>query len=111
MTHTFDGEKYVERERRSADVPPEGTKLFVGDVSFQTGIPLEPRDEERTETGLDTDAKVPGTDFHATGQPACARYEGQPMSHCDFGGKRKGGGDAELTVLWPDGGTRVIVGG
>ena len=54
------------------------------------------------------DAKVAGTDFHATGRLACARYEGQPMGSCEFGVKRTGNGSAELTVFWPDGGSRII---
>ena len=57
----------------------------------------------------DFDAKVPGTDFHATGQLPCARYEGQPMSQCDFGVVRRSNGDADLTIFWPGDGSRVIV--
>ena len=55
------------------------------------------------------DAKVAGTDFHATGLLSCSRYEGQPMGQCEFGVKRRGTGDAELTVFWPGGGTRILV--
>jgi hypothetical protein len=54
------------------------------------------------------DAKVPGTDFHATGTLPCARYAGQPMSRCEFGVVREGAGAAEVTVFWPDGGTREL---
>lgn len=104
VKHVFDGERYVEHERLPADVTPEGTWLLAGDPSYQLGIPLEPRGEVSA-----TDALVPGTDFHATGPVPCARYEGQPMGQCEFGVKRKGNGNAEVTVFWPDGGTRVIV--
>jgi len=54
------------------------------------------------------DAKVPGTNFNATGQLACARMAGQPMTQCKFGVVRKGNGNGSITVFWPDGGNRVI---
>jgi hypothetical protein len=55
------------------------------------------------------DATVAGTEFHATGTLPCARAGGQPMIACRFGvrrGPRQGDGD--VTVFWPDGGSRVI---
>ncbi|MGD9656282.1 MAG: hypothetical protein AB7U61_01370 [Methylocystis sp.] len=55
-----------------------------------------------------SDAKVRGTDFHATGQIPCARQEAQPMSQCRFGVIRRGNGDATVRVFWPDGGERNI---
>lgn len=55
-----------------------------------------------------TDAIVPGTEFNATGQINCARDAGQPLGPCKFGVIRIGSGAAELTVFWPDGGSRVI---
>lgn len=58
--------------------------------------------------GGSTDAKVPGTDFHATGDIPCARYAGQPSTTCKFGVVREAGGRAMVTVFWPDGGNRVI---
>lgn len=54
------------------------------------------------------DAKVPGTDFNATGPLPCARNAGQPMGTCQFGVKREGSGNGAVTVFWPDGGNRVI---
>lgn len=54
------------------------------------------------------DAKVPGTDFHATGEIPCARAAGAPMANCEFGVVREGNGSASVTVFWPDGGNRVI---
>lgn len=54
------------------------------------------------------DAKVPGTDFNATGEVPCARVAGQPMHQCRFGVVRQGGGSGWITVFWPDGGNRVI---
>jgi hypothetical protein len=54
------------------------------------------------------DALVPGTDFHATGEIPCARYDGQPMTSCRFGVIRRGNGGATVRVFWPDGGERSI---
>lgn len=54
------------------------------------------------------DARVAGTPFHATGTIPCAKAAGQPMGQCRFGVVRHGPGAAEVTILWPDGGSRVI---
>ena len=54
------------------------------------------------------DARVPGANFNATGNIPCARSAGQPLGSCKFGVVRKGQGNGELTVFWPEGGTRVI---
>jgi hypothetical protein len=54
------------------------------------------------------DAKVPGTEFNATGEVPCARHAGQPMSQCRFGVVREGGGSGWIKIFWPDGGSRVI---
>jgi len=44
----------------------------------------------------------------ATGDVPCARYVGQPMTHCAAAVARKGEEAADVTVTWPDGGTRII---
>lgn len=44
----------------------------------------------------------------ASGEIPCARYIGQPMTHCTASVVRKGDGVADVTVTWPDGGNRVI---
>lgn len=54
------------------------------------------------------DARVAGTRFHATGTVPCARAAAQPMAQCRFGVVRGGAGAAEVTIFWPDGGSRVI---
>lgn len=54
------------------------------------------------------DALVAGTSFNATGNIPCARSAGQPMGSCAFGVNREGQGKGMVTVLWPDGGSRVI---
>jgi hypothetical protein len=43
VRHTFDGEKYVERERVAADAPPDGARFLTGGFTFADGIPLQPR--------------------------------------------------------------------
>jgi heat shock protein HslJ len=43
IRHTFDGKRYVKRERMSADKPPEGGSYLTGELTFDKGIPLEPR--------------------------------------------------------------------
>jgi hypothetical protein len=54
------------------------------------------------------DAKVAGTDFHATGNIPCALSKGQPTGPCAFGVKREGSGSAMVTVTKVDGSQRVI---
>ncbi len=44
----------------------------------------------------------------ATGEVPCARYVGQPMTRCEASIVRMGNNKADVTVTWPDGGTRVI---
>ncbi|WP_246675453.1 SH3 domain-containing protein [Mesorhizobium sp. B2-3-4] len=44
----------------------------------------------------------------ATGEIPCARYVGQPMTRCEISVVRNGSDKADVTVTWPDGGTRVI---
>lgn len=58
--------------------------------------------------GASADATVPGTSFNATGMLGCARDAGQPLGQCKFGVIRQGDGNAELTIFWPDAGSRVI---
>ncbi|WP_274628700.1 SH3 domain-containing protein [Arvimicrobium flavum] len=47
-------------------------------------------------------------EFDATGDIPCARYFGQPMSACQAGVSRGSKGEAEVLVVWPDGGERII---
>ena len=54
------------------------------------------------------DAKVAGTDFHATGKIPCSMGSGQPTGSCDFGVTREGNGSGMVTVTKPDGRTRAI---
>lgn len=43
VRHTFDGKRYVERERLPPGKPPEGRSYLAGELTFDAGIPLEPR--------------------------------------------------------------------
>lgn len=42
VRHTFDGTRYVERERMPAGQAPAGKRYLAGELTFQKGIPLEP---------------------------------------------------------------------
>jgi hypothetical protein len=42
VKHTFDGERYVERERLPGDKRPDGKRCLAGELTFEKGIPLEP---------------------------------------------------------------------
>lgn len=53
------------------------------------------------------DAKVAGTDFHATGNLPCT-INAQPNSACAFGVKRQGNGNAEVVITKPDKTQRII---
>jgi hypothetical protein len=54
------------------------------------------------------DAKVPGTDYHATTNIPCSMGGGAPTGSCPAGVKRQGNGSAMVTVTKPDGRTRTI---
>ena len=54
------------------------------------------------------DAKVAGTQYHATGDIPCSTAEGQPTGSCSFGVTREGNGTGMVTVTKPDGRTRTI---
>lgn len=43
VRHRFDGKTYAEHERVTADRVPDGLKVLAGEVTFDNGIPLEPR--------------------------------------------------------------------
>ena len=54
------------------------------------------------------DAKVVGTQYHATGNIPCSTAEGQPTGSCSFGVTREGNGTGMVMVTKPDGRTRTI---
>ncbi|MFD2053369.1 SH3 domain-containing protein [Mesorhizobium calcicola] len=51
---------------------------------------------------------VARTSADAASEIPCARYVGEPMTRCAVSVVRKGSDKADVTVTWPDGGTRVI---
>lgn len=55
------------------------------------------------------DAKVPGTQFHATGEIPCATVIGQPESSCPFGVERAAGGKAKIFITRANAKPRVII--
>jgi hypothetical protein len=55
-----------------------------------------------------SDAKVPGTNFHSTGNVPCSMGGGQPTGSCAFGVKREGPGNGMVEVTKPDGRKRAI---
>jgi heat shock protein HslJ len=49
VRHRFDGKRYVEGERTSADGAPEGKRVLTGGFTFEDGILLEPRSQPQPE--------------------------------------------------------------
>jgi hypothetical protein len=47
-------------------------------------------------------------DFDATGSIPCAQHVGQPMTSCEFGVARAGGGYATVVIQKPDGTARAV---
>lgn len=43
VRHVFDGKRYVEKERAPGKQAPAGRRIFDKDLTFDQGIPLEPR--------------------------------------------------------------------
>ncbi|SOC39951.1 hypothetical protein SAMN05892877_106276 [Rhizobium subbaraonis] len=58
--------------------------------------------------GSSNDALVPGTNFNATSDIPCSRVAGQPSTRCRAGVVRRGDGNSDVTVFWPDGGSRTL---
>ncbi len=60
------------------------------------------------QVSADRDAVVAGTPYNATTTIPCAGYRGQPAGTCPAGVVRRTDGSADVTVTWPDGGSRVL---
>ena len=54
------------------------------------------------------DAKVAGTNYHATGDIPCAMRREGPTGFCPFGVTREGSGNGTVIVTKPDGRSRAI---
>lgn len=87
----------------------------------QAAVPLPtPRPEAEPANEVDDqvvgEVQPPPAALAPAAQPAaqqateipCARYLGQPMTRCAAAVARSGTDAAEVTVTWPDGGTRII---
>ena len=94
-------------DRAWCDVQPVagGTRGYVAAeylrpaISLNGAPPRGPNDSaERAGLG----------DFDATGSIPCAQSADQPMTACEFGVARGGGGDATVSITKPDGSTRAI---
>ena len=60
-------------------------------------------------TGPDDSALRAGNaEFDATGTISCAQPVGQPLSRCEFGVARAGGGYATVVITRPDGRSRAV---
>jgi hypothetical protein len=88
-----------------------------GDADAGAGVPVptprpggdEAGAEIRTARTVQPDQPaVTGATASFSGEIPCARYVGQPMTHCAASVARKGANAADVTVTWPDGGNRVI---
>ncbi len=73
--------------------------------SEQAAKPIEPDSKPRVHT---TDAKVPGTPYHATGSIPCALAPAKALSQCPFGVKRTSLGSGLVDITLPSGLVRTI---
>jgi hypothetical protein len=80
----------------------------AADPDAAAADPAEPPAANPEETAADPAAADAGA-FDATAEIPCARYYGQPMTFCAAGARRGEDGEATVTVVWPDGGQRVIL--
>lgn len=76
-------------------LPPGLEARFAGADPAPLASPQAEEPETSTAPGI------------AGGVP-CARHRGQPMTRCLLVVARTGEADADVTVVWPDGGTRLI---
>ncbi len=100
-------------EAPAADPATAASAEAAPDAAPAPGIPFPtPRpDQAKAASAAETQtvarlepANAPG----ATTDIPCARYVGQPMARCAVNIVRKGTDKADITVTWPDGGTRTI---
>jgi hypothetical protein len=82
-------------------------------ANYRLDMTITTEQEQTNASPSDTAASAAATragtgDFDATGQLPCSQYAGQPMTQCDFGVSREGGGTATVVITKPDGVTRAI---
>ncbi|ESY49948.1 peptide-binding protein [Mesorhizobium sp. LNJC380A00] len=81
------------------------------DTASAPGVlsPTPRPDQAKAATATQTVARLePPPALGATAEIPCARYVGQPMTRCAVNIVHNGADKADITVTWPDGGTRVI---
>lgn len=69
-------------------------------LAFAAPVP-DPQTVARVESPSDHAAD-------AASEIPCARYVGEPMTRCEVSVVRKGSDNVDVTVTWPDGGSRII---
>nr|WP_167392350.1 SH3 domain-containing protein [Mesorhizobium sophorae] len=69
---------------------------------------IAPPPDSQTVARLEPPSEHATPSDHATNEIPCARYVGEPMTRCAVSVMRAGTDKADVTVTWPDGGTRVI---
>lgn len=92
-----------------ADATDAGSS--AGGIPVPTPRPARQGDAVAPALDPQTVARVdpsPGPAPDATAEIPCARYLGQPMARCQASVQRNGTGKSDVTVTWPDGGSRVI---
>ncbi|MGX5828271.1 SH3 domain-containing protein [Mesorhizobium sp. 43Arga] len=84
----------------------------TGTAAGSVPVPTPRPQAAASAVGTQTFAELPPQPtFLASGgavEIPCARYVGQPMARCAAATVHKGADKAEITVTWPDGGTRLI---
>ncbi|ESY03981.1 peptide-binding protein [Mesorhizobium sp. LNJC386A00] len=95
--------KPVQDSAANAEVAPDATS------APRVPSPTPRPDQAKAATATQTVARLePPPALGATAEIPCARYVGQPMTRCAVNIVHNGADKADITVTWPDGGTRVI---
>jgi uncharacterized protein YraI len=100
--------KAGEQEATAKADPKDKSEVEVASASPAAGDPAKAAETPEPAIVALADPQSSPPVWDATGQIPCARYVGQPMTQCRVGIKREGSGKADVTVTFPDGGTRVI---
>ncbi len=92
--------------------PPDGQDVSTFECHFTAnGVLRNVRltsDSRRASADTGGDAKVPGTDYNATGEVPCSMSKAGAVGSCPFGVQREGNGSGIVTITKPDGRTRGI---
>lgn len=103
------GEIAAAAEQDPAAAPDTGTAPVAAGIPVPTPRPGAAETATAAEPQIVARAEPTGTSAaDATNEIPCARYVGQPMTLCRASILRTGADKADITVMWPDGGSRVI---